>query len=84
MVAADPSSSHGDITAGDSAVPVVSDIQESVSMELDPSTSTQATKEAEHAATFPFTSSQSVPVLLEGTLARKHEMEGPNKKATNR
>lgn len=87
MAAVDPSSGHGDSTAGDSVVPfsgVISDIQESGSMELDPSTSTQATKEAEQAATLPIMSPQSQPVLLNGTLSRKHEMEGPNKKAANR
>lgn len=84
MAAVDPSSGHGDSTAGDSVVPIISAIQESVSMELDPSTSTQATKEAEQAATLPIMSPQSQPVLLNGTLSRKHEMEGPNKKAANR
>lgn len=84
MAAVDPSLGRGDSTAGDSAVPVVSDIQESGSIELEPSTSTQATKEAEQAATFPIMSPQSQPVLLQGTLTRKHEMEGPNKKASNR
>lgn len=53
-------------------------------MELDPSTSTQATKEAEQTAILPITSALYQPVMLEGTLMRKHEMEGPNKKATNR
>ncbi|XP_046711712.1 spectrin beta chain, erythrocytic isoform X1 [Silurus meridionalis] len=84
MVAAEPGSGHGESTAGDSAVPIMSDIQESGSMELEPSTSSQATREAEHAATLPAMPTQSQPVLMEGTLTRKHEMEGPNKKATNR
>uniref|UniRef100_A0A8C2F9L5 Spectrin beta chain n=1 Tax=Cyprinus carpio TaxID=7962 RepID=A0A8C2F9L5_CYPCA len=57
---------------------------ESGSLELDPSTSFQVTKEAEKAATLPTESSQVQPVLMEGTLSRKHEMEGPNKKASNR
>lgn len=83
MAAVDPSSGRGESTAGDSMVPV-SDIQESGSMELDPSASTQATRDAEQAATLPSTSSLSQPVMLEGTLTRKHEMEGPNKRAANR
>lgn len=84
MAAVDPSSGRGDSPTGDSAVPVISGIQESGSMELDPSSSIQATKETEQAATFPVTSPLSQPVMLEGTLTRKHEMEGPNKKAVNR
>ncbi|XP_060790175.1 spectrin beta chain, erythrocytic isoform X5 [Neoarius graeffei] len=75
MAAVDPSSGHGDSTAGDSVVPIISAIQESGVM---------ATKEAEQAATLPIMSPQSQPVLLNGTLSRKHEMEGPNKKAANR
>uniref|UniRef100_A0A8C1KJ56 Spectrin beta chain n=1 Tax=Cyprinus carpio TaxID=7962 RepID=A0A8C1KJ56_CYPCA len=73
-----------DGTAGDSTVPLISEMQESGSLELDPSTSFQVTKEAEKAATLPTESSQVQPVLMEGTLSRKHEMEGPNKKASNR
>lgn len=73
-----------DGTAGESTVPLISEIQESGSLELDPSTSFQVTKEAEKAATLPTESSQVQPVLMEGTLSRKHEMEGPNKKASNR
>lgn len=65
-------------------MPLVSELQESGSLELDPSTSIQVTKESEKASTLPTESSQAQPVLLEGTLARKHEMEGPNKKASNR
>uniref|UniRef100_A0A673HZA8 Spectrin beta chain n=1 Tax=Sinocyclocheilus rhinocerous TaxID=307959 RepID=A0A673HZA8_9TELE len=71
-------------TRGDSTVPLISEMQESGSVELDPSTSIQVTKEAEKAATLPTESSQVQPVLIEGTLSRKHEMEGPNKKASNR
>ncbi|TSN67083.1 Spectrin beta chain, non-erythrocytic 1 [Bagarius yarrelli] len=82
IAAVEPSSGCDDSPAGDSAVPIGSVIQESGNMELDPSTSTQATKEPEQASTLPITPSQ--PVLLEGTLARKHELEGANKKATNR
>ncbi|XP_026085186.1 spectrin beta chain, erythrocytic-like isoform X1 [Carassius auratus] len=81
----EPSSVGADGTAGDSTVPLISEIQESGSLELDPSTSIQFTKEAEKAATLPIESSQVQPqVLMEGTLSRKHEMEGPNKKASNR
>uniref|UniRef100_A0A673HUD4 Spectrin beta chain n=1 Tax=Sinocyclocheilus rhinocerous TaxID=307959 RepID=A0A673HUD4_9TELE len=80
----EPSSVGADGTAGDSTVPLISEMQESGSVELDPSTSIQVTKEAEKAATLPTESSQVQPVLIEGTLSRKHEMEGPNKKASNR
>uniref|UniRef100_A0A672T1W3 Spectrin beta chain n=1 Tax=Sinocyclocheilus grahami TaxID=75366 RepID=A0A672T1W3_SINGR len=80
----EPSSVGADGTAGDSTVPLFSEMQESGSVELDPSTSIQVTKEAEKATTLPTESSQVQLVLIEGTLSRKHEMEGPNKKASNR
>ncbi|XP_056332566.1 spectrin beta chain, erythrocytic isoform X2 [Danio aesculapii] len=80
----EPSSGGVDGTAGESTVPLISEMQESVSLELDPSTSIQVTKETEKAASLPTESSQVQPVLMEGTLARKHELEGPNKKAPNR
>uniref|UniRef100_A0A672SYS1 Spectrin beta chain n=1 Tax=Sinocyclocheilus grahami TaxID=75366 RepID=A0A672SYS1_SINGR len=73
-----------DGTAGDSTVPLISEMQESGSLELDPSTSIQVTKETEKAATLPTESSQVQSALMEGPLSRKHEMEGPNKKASNR
>ncbi|KAA0711356.1 Spectrin beta chain, non-erythrocytic 1 [Triplophysa tibetana] len=73
-----------DGTAGESTVQLVSEIHDSGSLELDPSTSIQVTKESEKASTLPTESSQAQPVLLEGTLARKHEMEGLDKKASNR
>ncbi|XP_056623301.1 spectrin beta chain, erythrocytic isoform X1 [Triplophysa dalaica] len=78
------SSGELDGTAGESTVQLISEIQESGSLELDPSTSIQVTKESEKASTLPTESSQAQPVLVEGTLARKHEMEGLNKKASNR
>uniref|UniRef100_A0A671MMD0 Spectrin beta chain n=1 Tax=Sinocyclocheilus anshuiensis TaxID=1608454 RepID=A0A671MMD0_9TELE len=80
----EPSSVGVDGTAGDSTVPLISEMQESGSLELDPSTSIQVTKETEKAATLPTESSQVQSVLMEGPLSRKHEMEGPNKKASNR
>ncbi|XP_043118343.1 spectrin beta chain, erythrocytic isoform X1 [Puntigrus tetrazona] len=80
----EPSSVGVDGTAGDSTVPLISEMQESGSLELDLSTSIQVTKEIEKAATLPTESLQVQPVLMEGTLSRKHEMEGPNKKASNR
>uniref|UniRef100_A0A672SYH0 Spectrin beta chain n=1 Tax=Sinocyclocheilus grahami TaxID=75366 RepID=A0A672SYH0_SINGR len=79
-----PSSVGVDGTAGDSTVPLISEMQESGSLELDPSTSIQVTKETEKAATLPTESSQVQSALMEGPLSRKHEMEGPNKKASNR
>uniref|UniRef100_A0A671MDG5 Spectrin beta chain n=1 Tax=Sinocyclocheilus anshuiensis TaxID=1608454 RepID=A0A671MDG5_9TELE len=63
---------------------LIDKMQESGSLELDPSTSIQVTKETEKAATLPTESSQVQSVLMEGPLSRKHEMEGPNKKASNR
>ncbi|XP_016124413.1 spectrin beta chain, erythrocytic-like isoform X1 [Sinocyclocheilus grahami] len=80
----EPSSVGVDGTAGDSTVPLISEMQESGSLELDPSTSIQVTKETEKAATLPTESSQVQSALMEGPLSRKHEMEGPNKKASNR
>uniref|UniRef100_A0A8C2CTL6 Spectrin beta chain n=1 Tax=Cyprinus carpio TaxID=7962 RepID=A0A8C2CTL6_CYPCA len=80
----EPSSVGVDGTAGESTVPLISEMQESGSLELDPSTSIQVTKETEKAATLPTEYSQVQPVLMEGPLSRKHEMEGPNKKASNR
>uniref|UniRef100_A0A8C1G6Q8 Spectrin beta chain n=1 Tax=Cyprinus carpio TaxID=7962 RepID=A0A8C1G6Q8_CYPCA len=79
-----PSSVGVDGTAGESTVPLISEMQESGSLELDPCTSIQVTKETEKAATLPTEYSQVQPVLMEGPLSRKHEMEGPNKKASNR
>lgn len=73
-----------DGTAGDSTVPLISEMQESGSLKLDPSTSIQVTKETEKATMLPTESSQVQPVLMERALFRKHEMEGPNKKASNR
>uniref|UniRef100_A0A8C2CUZ7 Spectrin beta chain n=1 Tax=Cyprinus carpio TaxID=7962 RepID=A0A8C2CUZ7_CYPCA len=72
------------LVTGESTVPLISEMQESGSLELDPSTSIQVTKETEKAATLPTEYSQVQPVLMEGPLSRKHEMEGPNKKASNR
>ncbi|XP_059376697.1 spectrin beta chain, erythrocytic-like [Carassius carassius] len=80
----EPSSVGFDGTAGESTVPLISEMQESGSLELDPSTSIQVTKETEKAATLPTESSQVQSVLMEGPLSRKHEMEGSNKKASNR
>ncbi|TRY55293.1 hypothetical protein DNTS_013453, partial [Danionella cerebrum] len=80
----EPSSVGADGTAGESTVPLISEMHESGSLELDPSTSIQVTKESEKASSLPTESSQSQPVLIEGFLARKHELEGQNKKASNR
>ncbi|XP_030641796.1 spectrin beta chain, erythrocytic [Chanos chanos] len=80
----EPSSGRGDGTAGDSTVPLFSEIRESGSLDLEPSTSTEVPKEQERAATLPTEPPRTQAVILEGTLARKHEMEGPNKKAANR
>lgn len=63
----EPSSGGVDGTAGDSTVPLISEMQESGSLEMDPSTSIQVSKETEKAATLPTESSQGQPVLMEGT-----------------
>uniref|UniRef100_A0A4W4H895 Spectrin beta chain n=1 Tax=Electrophorus electricus TaxID=8005 RepID=A0A4W4H895_ELEEL len=70
-------------TVGDSTVLVLSDIQESSYMEPAASSSTYITEETEQ-ATLPTAAPQTQATLMEGTLARKHELEGPNKKASNR
>uniref|UniRef100_A0A4W4HBR3 Spectrin beta chain n=1 Tax=Electrophorus electricus TaxID=8005 RepID=A0A4W4HBR3_ELEEL len=79
----EPSSGQVEDTVGDSTVLVLSDIQESSYMEPAASSSTYITEETEQ-ATLPTAAPQTQATLMEGTLARKHELEGPNKKASNR
>ncbi|KAM4540523.1 spectrin beta chain, erythrocytic isoform 2-T2 [Fundulus diaphanus] len=80
--AMEPSSGQQDGTAGDSMVPIESEMRESASLELDPSVS--ASKEPERAATMPTETQRSQTVLQEGMLCRKHDVEGSGKKASNR
>ncbi|MEQ2171129.1 hypothetical protein GOODEAATRI_007573, partial [Goodea atripinnis] len=82
----DKESSSGQLdgTAGDSTVPIVSEIRESASLELEPSVSVLSPQEPERAATMPSETQRTQPVLQEGMLCRKHDMEGSGKKASNR
>ncbi|KAF7201466.1 spectrin beta chain, erythrocytic isoform X1 [Nothobranchius furzeri] len=82
--AADPSSGQQEGTAGDSTVPIESEMRESASLELEPSFSLVLPKEPERAATMPTEPLSSLAVLQEGTLCRKQDLEGSGKKASNR
>uniref|UniRef100_A0A669CBT0 Spectrin beta chain n=1 Tax=Oreochromis niloticus TaxID=8128 RepID=A0A669CBT0_ORENI len=57
---------------------------ESASLELEPSVSVVTPKEPEKAATMPSDPLRGQPVLQEGMLSRKHDVEGSGKKASNR
>lgn len=80
----EPSSGLLEETAGDSTVPIVSEMRESGSLELEPSVSVVTPKEPERAATMPVETVRAQTVLQEGTLGRKHDVEGSGKKASNR
>ncbi|XP_049453117.1 spectrin beta chain, erythrocytic isoform X1 [Epinephelus fuscoguttatus] len=82
--AVEPSSGLLEETAGDSTVPIVSEMRESGSLELEPSVSVVTPKEPERAATMPVETVRAQTVLQEGTLGRKHDVEGSGKKASNR
>ncbi|XP_041927418.1 spectrin beta chain, erythrocytic isoform X1 [Alosa sapidissima] len=83
--AVEPTSGHTEGTVGDSTVPIVSEMHESASIELDPSVSSQvASREPEKAQTLPAEPPRTQAVILEGTLTRKHELEPAGKKASNR
>uniref|UniRef100_A0A3B4FBW8 Spectrin beta chain n=2 Tax=Pundamilia nyererei TaxID=303518 RepID=A0A3B4FBW8_9CICH len=81
---AEPSSGLQEGTAGDSTVPLESEMRESASLELEPSVSVVTPKEPEKAATMPSDPLRGQPVLQEGMLSRKHDVEGSGKKASNR
>ncbi|XP_068195760.1 spectrin beta chain, erythrocytic isoform X1 [Antennarius striatus] len=76
--------------AGDSTVPIESEMRESGSLELEPSVSVLMAPEPERAATMP----PELPgarepmgaqtVLQEGMLGRKHDVDGSGKKASSR
>ncbi|KAL3049568.1 hypothetical protein OYC64_008924 [Pagothenia borchgrevinki] len=80
--AVEPSSGQLEETAGDSTVPIESDMRESGSLELDPSVS--AAMEPERAATMPLETLRAQTVLQEGMLGRKHDVDGSGKRASNR
>ncbi|XP_071771752.2 spectrin beta chain, erythrocytic [Centroberyx gerrardi] len=88
--AVEPSSAVLEGTAGDSTVPMVSEMRESASLELDPSVSapipilSPSPREPERAATMPTEPLRAQAVLQEGVLGRKHDMDGSGKKASNR
>lgn len=80
---AEPSTGLLEGMAGDSTVPIESDMRESGSLEL-PSVSVLMPKEPERAATMPVEPLRAQTVLQEGMLGRKHDMDGSGKKASNR
>uniref|UniRef100_A0A8C4EWP3 Spectrin beta chain n=1 Tax=Dicentrarchus labrax TaxID=13489 RepID=A0A8C4EWP3_DICLA len=82
--AVEPSSGLPEGTAGDSTVPIESEMKESGSLELEPSVSVVMPKEPERAATMPLEPLRAQTVLQEGMLGRKHDVEGSGKKASNR
>lgn len=82
--AIEPTSGLLEGTAGDSTVPIVSEMRESGSLELEPSVSVEMPKEPERAATMPAEPLRAQTVLQEGMLGRKHDVEGSGKKASNR
>uniref|UniRef100_A0A669EML3 Spectrin beta chain n=1 Tax=Oreochromis niloticus TaxID=8128 RepID=A0A669EML3_ORENI len=84
LTCAEPSSGLQEGTAGDSTVPIESEMRESASLELEPSVSVVTPKEPEKAATMPSDPLRGQPVLQEGMLSRKHDVEGSGKKASNR
>ncbi|XP_068436471.1 spectrin beta chain, erythrocytic isoform X2 [Clinocottus analis] len=79
-----PGSGPVEETAGDSTVPIESEMRESGSLELEPSVSTEAPREPERAATMPAGALGAQSVLQEGPLGRKHDVDGSGKKASNR
>ncbi|KAK7904446.1 hypothetical protein WMY93_017053 [Mugilogobius chulae] len=79
-----PSTSQLEGTAGDTTVPLESEMKESGSLELEPSASVSSLKESERASTLPPESLKSQAVLQEGLLGRKLDVEGSGKKASNR
>lgn len=59
-------------------------MRESGSLELEPSVSVAVLKESERAATMPVEPLRAQTVVQEGTLGRKHDVDGSGKKASNR
>uniref|UniRef100_A0A8K9WKU0 Calponin-homology (CH) domain-containing protein n=1 Tax=Oncorhynchus mykiss TaxID=8022 RepID=A0A8K9WKU0_ONCMY len=85
-VEVEPSLGQLEGTAGDSTVPMVSEMQDASSLELlDASVSGQTPREGEpRAATLPADPLSPKAVLQEGMLGRKHDLEAAGKKASNR
>lgn len=82
--AVEPSTEVLEGTAGDSTVPIESEMRGSVSLELESSVSAAMPKIPEKAATMPVEPLGAQTVLQEGMLGRKHDLEGSGKKASNR
>lgn len=82
--AVEPSTGLLEGTAGDSTLPIESEMRESGSLELESSVSALMPKEPERAATMPTEPLRAQTVLQEGMLGRKHDVEGSGKKASNR
>ncbi|XP_062253593.1 spectrin beta chain, erythrocytic isoform X2 [Platichthys flesus] len=82
--AVEPSSLVLEETADDATVPMVSEMRESGSLELESSVSAVMPREAERAATMPVEPLRGQTVLQEGLLGRKQDVEGSGKKASNR
>ncbi|XP_034050754.1 spectrin beta chain, erythrocytic isoform X1 [Thalassophryne amazonica] len=83
--AVEPSSVLPEGTAGDSTVPILSEMRESASLELEPSVvSVVTSEEPQRASTMPAGPQRAHAVLQEGVLGRKHDLEGSGKKASNR
>ncbi|XP_069392305.1 spectrin beta chain, erythrocytic isoform X2 [Paralichthys olivaceus] len=82
--AVEPSSHALEETAGDTTVPMVSEMRESGSLELESSVSEVMQREPERAATMPVEPLRGQATLQEGMLGRKHDVEGSGKKASNR
>lgn len=59
-------------------------MKESGSLELEPLVSVALPAEPEKAATMPVEPTGAQTVLQEGTLGRKHDLEGSGKKSSNR
>lgn len=80
--AVEPDTDAAPATAAESTLPVES-MKDSGSLELVPSVSV-ALPAAERAATMPAEPIGAQTVLQEGTLGRKHDVEGSGKKSSNR
>ncbi|XP_067099626.1 spectrin beta chain, erythrocytic isoform X1 [Osmerus mordax] len=82
--AAGPSSGLLEGPGEGSTAPMVSEMQGSASLEMEPSVSGQTPREAERATTLPAEPLRAQVVLQEGMLGRKHDLEAFGKKASNR
>lgn len=62
----------------------MSEMRESGSLELEPSVSVGTLREPERPVTMPLEPGRAQTVLQEGTVSRKHDVDGSGKKASNR